>query len=107
MGFFERTRLAAFRAIGLIDAEQFYFHPLRRDRGGIDDHKGSVRARGKLVKRARRKLLPCARRPDDENAAVRRRGALYRLAQLADRCGAADERGRHRRQLLELLDLTL
>ena len=107
MRLFQRAGLASFRAVGLIDAEQFDFHALRRDRGGIDDDERAVRAAGQLMERARGKFLAGAGGADDQHAAVGRRHAFDRLAQLADRRRAADQRRRHRRQLLELLDLAL
>ena len=57
MRLFERARLAALRAVGLINAEQFDFHALRRDGGGIDNNKGAVRARRQLMKCARGQFL--------------------------------------------------
>ena len=42
MRLFERTWLAPFRAVGLVDTEKFDFHAFRRDRCGVDDDKGPV-----------------------------------------------------------------
>ena len=53
------------------------------------------------------KLLAGAGRADDQDAAVGRRDLLDGLAQLVDRRRAADQAGRQRRELLELLDLAL
>ena len=44
MGFFQRAGLALMLAIGLLDAEQFDFHALRRDRRGVDDDERSFGA---------------------------------------------------------------
>ena len=44
MRLFERAGLAPFRAVGLVDTEQFDFHAFRRDRGGVDHDKGPIRA---------------------------------------------------------------
>ena len=57
MRLFQRARLAAFQAIGLLDAEQFHLHPLGRDRGGIDDDEGAVGPARQLMDRARRQFL--------------------------------------------------
>ena len=91
--------------LAAVDAEQFDFHAFWRNRGGVDHDEGTARAAGRLVDRARRQFLARARGADDEDAAVGRRHSFDGLAQLRDGGGAADQRGRLRRHLLELLDL--
>jgi len=44
MGLLERARLARLLAIGGFDTEQFDFHPLRRDGGGVDDDERALGA---------------------------------------------------------------
>ena len=78
MGVFERAGFASFRPIGLVDAEQFDFHPLRRNCGGIYDNKRSVRPSRKLVKGARGEFLAGTRWADDKHAAIGRRYAFDR-----------------------------
>ena len=69
--------------------------------------KGPVVARRQLMQRARRQFLAGAGGTDDENAAVGRRDAIDRLAQLRHDAGTSDQRRRQRRHLLELADFAL
>ena len=103
MGLFQRAGLARLLAIGLLDAEQFDFHPLRRDRRGVDDDERSLGAGRGIVQRARGQFLAGAGRADDQDAAVGLGGALDGLAQLVHAGRAAGQRARGRRQLLEFL----
>ena len=95
-------------AARLLDAEQLDLHPLRRDRRGIDDDEGRVRARLTVAWMVRAvSSLPAPDGPDDQDAAVGRRDLVDGLAQLVASRRAADQRRRMRRELLELLDLAL
>ena len=107
MGLLQCAGLAALRPIGLIDAEEFDFHALGRDRRRIDDDKRTIGAGRLLVKCSRCEFLARARRSDDQHAAVCGGDAFNRLAQLPDRGGTPDQGRRDRRKLLELLDLAL
>ena len=105
MRLFERTDLAARRAIAAVDAEQFDFHVVRRDRGGIDDDERPIGARRMAVNGARGKLLAAAGGADDQDAAIGRRDLFDRLAQLIGGGRVSDQRGRERRELFELAHL--
>ena len=88
-------------------AEQLDFHPLRRDRRGVDDHERAVGAARGVVQRARRQFLAGAGGADDQDAAVGLGGAVDGLAQLVHAGRAAGQHARGRRQLLQFLDLAL
>ena len=89
-------------AVAALDAEQFDFHPLRRDRGGVDhDERASPAPNGRGW--CAPQFLAGAGGADDEDAAVGRRDLLDRLAQLIDGGRASDQRRGRRRVLLELL----
>src|SRR5262245_56644773 len=99
MRLFECARFAPFRAVGLVNAKQFDFHPLRCDCGSVDDDKRSVCPPGQLMKRSRCKLLACPRGTNDKLATIRWRHAIDSLTQLSDRCRPADKRRRLWRKL--------
>jgi hypothetical protein len=105
MRLFEGARFAAFQAVGLIDAEQFCFHPVRRNRGRVNDHERTIRASRQLMERARGEFLARSRGADDQHAAICRRHAFDCLSQLGNRRRMANQRPLHWRQLFELLDL--
>jgi hypothetical protein len=102
--FLQRTDFVALRAVRLLDTEQLNFHPLGRDRGGVDDDERSGGARREPMQRAGGKLLAGTRGADDEDAAVGRRHPLDGLAELVDGGGAADQRAWNRGKRLELAD---
>ena len=108
MRLFQRAELAPVRAVGLIDAEQFDFHALRRDRGGIDDDEGTAGARRQLDGWCARRA-PCRSRTGPTMRMRLLVGAtlsmVWRNCSIAAR--VPDQRRRQRRQLLELLDLAL
>ena len=92
MGLFQRTGLARVFAIGLLDAEQFDFHALRRDRRGVDHDKRAVGAARGVMQRARGQFLARAGRADDQDAAVGLGRAIDGLAQLVH-AGASGRSG--------------
>jgi len=63
MGLLKCAGLALLLAVGLLDAEQFDFHALRRNRRGVDDDEGSFGAARRIVQRARRQFLAGAEGP--------------------------------------------
>ena len=99
--------LRACSPLRLLDAEQFDFHPLRRDRRGVDDDERSLGAARCVVQRARRQFLARAGGADDQDAAVGLGGPVDGLAQLVHAGGAAGQNARGGRQLLEFLHLAL
>ena len=99
--------LARLLAVGLLDTEQFDFHPLRRDRGGVDDDERSLGAARGVVQRARRQFLARAGGADDQDAAVGLGGPVDGLAQLVHAGGAAGQNARRGSQLLEFLHFAL
>ena len=106
MGLFQRAGLTCVLTIGL-DAEQFDFHALRRNRRRVDHDERSVGTAGGIVECARGQFLACTRRPHDQNSAVRLGRAVDGLPQLVHAGRAARHDAGSRRQLLEFLDFAL
>ena len=96
MRLLERANLAFLPAIRLFGTEQFDFHPIRRDRGRIDDDEWAARASRSRVDGAGGQFLAGACRADDQDAAVGRRDLLDGLAQLDHGGRGADQRARQR-----------
>ena len=88
----QRARLARLLAVGLLDAKQFFFHPLRRDGGRVDDDKRPLRTCRSIVQRACGQLLAGSRRADNHDTAVSLGRAFNRLTQLIHACGAPRQR---------------
>ena len=99
--------LRACSPFDLLDAEQFDFHPLRRDRRGVDDDEWSFCTARGVVQRARRQFLARTGGADDQDAAVGLGRAVDGLAQLVHAGGAAGENAGGGSQLLEFLHLAL
>jgi len=57
MGFFQRAGFSRLLAIGLLDPEHLDFHPLRRDRRGVDDDERSFGPGRGVMQRPRRQFL--------------------------------------------------
>ena len=91
----------------LLDPEQLDFHPLRRDRRGVDDDERSLGAAGRLVQRPRGQLLARTGRADDQDAAVGLGGAVDGLAKLVHAGRATGQNASCRSQLLQFLHLAL
>ncbi len=96
---FKRADLAR-PARAVLGAEQLFFHAVRRHGGGVDDDERPVGAMRLLVQQARGKLLACARRAADQDAAVGRRQAIDGASELVDGRRLAHHFGRDGRTFL-------
>ncbi len=102
----ERADLA--RAAGaVLGSEQLLLDAVRRHRRRVEDDEGPVGAVGLQVNDAGGELLAGAGGATDQDAAVGRRYAVERAAQMVNGGGLADHFRRHRRALAQLLDLAL
>ena len=79
------------RARAVLDAEQLLLHPVRRNRGGVEDDERAVHPQRGFVNRTGDQFLARARRPRDHDAAVGRRDPFDRLLQMVDGDRRADE----------------
>jgi len=82
MGFFQCAGLARLLAVALLDPEQFDFHPLRRDRGSVDDDKRPFGAPEAWCSVRAASSLPEPEGPTIRMRAVGLGGPLDGLAQL-------------------------
>jgi len=107
MGLFQRAGFSRLLAIGLLDPEHLDFHPLRRDRRGVDDDERPFGAARGVMQRPRRQFLARAGGADDQDTAVGFGGPVDGLAQLVHAGRAAGQNTGGRSQLLELLHFAL
>ena len=99
--------LRACSPLALLDPEQFDFHPLRRDRRGVDDDERPLGTARGMMQRPRRQFLARTGRTDDQDAAVGLGGPVDGLAQLVHAGRAPGQNARRRSQLLEFFHFAL